>query len=79
MLEFTAFILVPRGLLLLGNCKFLSRVTSQLTFYMLFANVTHRLLAIYFTVCTRSRVPVQKYLLGTKFINSKARSRLLNL
>ena len=41
--------------------------------------VTHRLLAIYFTVCTRSRVLVQKYLLGIKFTDSKARSRSLNL
>ena len=45
----------------------------------LFAIVTHRLLAIYFTVCTRSRVLVQKYLLGIKFTDSKARSRSLNL
>ena len=44
-----------------------------------FAIVTHRLVAINFTVCIRSRVPVQKYLLGTKFTNLKARSRLLNL
>ena len=43
----------------------------------LFGIVTHRLLTIYFTGCTLSRVPAQKYLLGTKFTNSKARSRSL--
>ena len=45
----------------------------------LFAIVTHRVLTIYFTVCTRIRVSEQKYLLDTKFTDSKARSRLLNL
>ena len=45
----------------------------------LFAIVTQRVLTIYFTVCTRIRVSEQKYLLDTKFTDSKARSRLLNL
>ena len=49
----------------------------------LFATVAHRLLAIYFTVCTRRRVPVQKYLLGTfvlvPFFDYKSTQQVLNL
>jgi hypothetical protein len=63
----------------IGDYNFLRQVTVCARNVTLFAIVTHRLLAIYFTVCTRSRVLVQKYLLGIKFTDSKARSRSLNL
>ena len=77
--NYSNHVLLPMLTIFIDNGDSKISLKVRPTNVAVFAIVTHRLVAIYFTVCTRSRVPVQKYLLGTKFTNLKARSRYTNV